>query len=357
MRKLTLLKQLFFACVLILPLLWKVGNVQAGVDSTLTFYSLTYDGNADNRAAGQPISDWGWHAQVWQTEMCYYTNAQGQEEEKLATAFIVPEQPSSGLTTVIDGITYTVFETGTPGIGWVLGISYAVSGNNFTPLMLGETQWYPAAGTPTAAQFRIGGYVKVTLVKTEKHLTTGSTTLNPRVLAKIVCKDANGAVLENSYIRIGTAATMDVRVKGCEVQSSGAEVVNFNTLNSSDFHNVGSVSAAQDRTIRLKCDQGIHLMATVSDQSNLSNRSNIVSLTGSSTASGLGIQVFYNNGAEPLLLGPDSSGPGTQGQFQVVTNTTQNQVINFPLMFRYIRTGDISAGTANGLIGVTFSYQ
>lgn len=56
----------------------------------------------------------------------------------------------------------------------------------------------------------------------------------------------------------------------------------------------------------------------MTDQTTPSNTSSVVTLTGDSTASGIGVQFFYN-GTGPLMMGPDSSSAGTTGQFFIQT--------------------------------------
>lgn len=93
----------------------------------------------------------------------------------------------------------------------------------------------------------------------------------------------------------------------------------------------------------------------MTDQTTPSNTSSVVTLTGDSTASGVGVQFFYN-GTGPLMMGPDSSGAGTTNQFAVQTLTSA-QTLSLPFQAHYIRTGELVPGTANALASITFSYQ
>ncbi|MDL4454799.1 hypothetical protein QRZ34_27615 [Klebsiella michiganensis] len=114
---------------------------------------------------------------------------------------------------------------------------------------------------------------------------------------------------------------------------------------------------AKSVTLSLRCDTGITVAATVSDQTNQGNTSNIISLSAGSTAKGVGIQAFYNGSNTPVNLGPDNSSKGNTNQFSITRTTTQGQIVTVPLAFKYVRTGAMEAGSANGLVGVTFSYQ
>lgn len=90
----------------------------------------------------------------------------------------------------------------------------------------------------------------------------------------------------------------------------------------------------------------------MTDQTTPSNTSSVVTLTGDSTASGIGVQFFYN-GTGPLMMGPDSSSAGTTGQFFIQT-TSSAQTLSLPFQAQYIRTGDLIPGSANALASITF---
>lgn len=324
-------------------------SVYAGKDLTLNFSKnpLTYDGPADATASGQVIGP-EWVASGYLIDMC---RAGGNI---IATATISPISMATSATTNIDGVTYQIFSTGAQGVGWVMGVK-DTNANNFTALGITENQWYPSPGTPTKLQNIIGGYSKITLVKTAEHLQTGTTIIPAQNLAKISCYNSGGALVDSAFIKINSE-TINVEAKGCQVESAKSAVVNLPDVYVRNFPAVGSVSdVSASNTISIKCDQGVNVSATVSDQSNLSNTSDVLNLTASSTAKGLGIQTYYNNTL--LKYGPDDSSSGTTNQFFIAESTSPNETIQLPLTFKYVRTGDLAAGTVDGLVGVTFSYQ
>jgi type 1 fimbria pilin len=93
----------------------------------------------------------------------------------------------------------------------------------------------------------------------------------------------------------------------------------------------------------------------MTDQTTPTNDSSVVTLTNDSTASGIGVQFFYN-GSGPLMMGPDSSAAGTANQFFIQT-TTATQILSLPFQAQYVRTGELVPGSANALASITFSYQ
>lgn len=94
----------------------------------------------------------------------------------------------------------------------------------------------------------------------------------------------------------------------------------------------------------------------MTDQTTPANQSSVVTLTGDSTASGVGVQFFYN-GTGPLSMGPDSTNDGTLNQFFIQKTASAGQILSLPFQVQYIRTGELIPGTANALASMTFSYQ
>lgn len=116
---------------------------------------------------------------------------------------------------------------------------------------------------------------------------------------------------------------------------------------------VGSNFGSVYKTLSMQCDAGTWPKLTISDKNDNSNNSTIISLTNpsaSTTAKGVGVQVFINNQsiAQPLAS---------------KVNLTPNQLnketqVDLPLQFKYIKTSDpVSAGEANAIVDLTFTYD
>ncbi|MFM0339152.1 fimbrial protein [Paraburkholderia fungorum] len=106
--------------------------------------------------------------------------------------------------------------------------------------------------------------------------------------------------------------------------------------------------------IGVKCDQlGTKVRMTMTDNTNPSNRSNQLSLSSGSTATGLQLQIL-NNGT-PIQFGADSAVQNNPGSFDI--GTSSGAEINVPLSVRYIKTGTVSAGSVNALATFTLNYQ
>lgn len=335
---------------MILGLLLGTGLARAGTDLLLTPSQnpLIYNGAADAMAMGQPIGP-AWVADGSLEDMCRDPSGL----PGISRATLSPVQPFTGITTVIDGVTYQVFSTQTPGVGWVMGVK-DTHATNMAPLTNTENQWYPAPGTTTNDQGVIGGESRLTLVKTAAHLATGITTIPAENVAQIRCYSYTGALRDSAYIRLN-AVDINVTALGCEVTSGTSPVVAMGDHSIADFAAVGSTSEEHSTDIFLQCNAGVNVEATLSDQSSPGNTTDTLTLTADSTARGLGIQTLYNG--QLLSYGPDNSSKGNLNQFFISSVDTEGQQVTLPLSFRYVRTGAMVEGSANGLVGVTFSYQ
>lgn len=149
------------------PALWLCGNGtafaldwKAGI--ILSPAAMNYSGPADSVAPGNIIgSQWSATATVGQVFWCgmIFLCTRNTMEP---TASAVP----SGLTVEIDGVTYSIFETGVPGIGYILGLKDA-STTHWIPLQEGITQTYAS----TFGVNDLGWSTKITFVKTNATLT------------------------------------------------------------------------------------------------------------------------------------------------------------------------------------------
>lgn len=313
-------------------------------DIILSPQPMTYSGPADSVTPGNIIGS-TWHStiSVKQVFWCGYvfTCSKGTLEPSSSAI-------SSGISITVDGVNYTVFETGVPGVGYIIGLK-DFNGSTYVPLQTGITQSYPADSTNGYAT-TLGWSAKVTFIKTGSALKSGvyqTPTINAAILTAYNNETKTAKV-------IVYPVTITVTASGCTVGTKSANV----DLGNIDIHTlptVGSTSPSGSFTVGLTCDANIAVNAVMTDQTTPSNTSSVVSLTGNSTASGVGVQFFYN-GTGPLMMGPDSPAAGTTNQFFIQT-TTAAQTLSLPFQAQYIRTGELVPGTANALASITFSYQ
>jgi type 1 fimbria pilin len=165
-----------------------------------------------------------------------------------------------------------------------------------------------------------------------------------------------------SVFASGTSSPLPIVVAQhptCSVSTPSIQV-SLGSVQLKSFSGVGSTSQVQPSfNISLSCtggDTGVmtSVYTTLTDQTNPANQSNTLSLSASSTASGIGIQVL--NGNTVISYGPDSAVVGNPNQW--LAGSTGNGTFNIPLTARYVQTAPtVKAGTANGIATFTMSYQ
>lgn len=313
-------------------------------DVILSPQPMTYSGPSDSVEPGSIIGS-TWNATVSVSEVFWcgyvYTCTKGTLEPSNSAI-------SSGMTVNMDGVNYTIFETGVPGVGYIIGLK-DYYGTSYVPLQTGVTQSYPAEGTSSYAT-SLGWSAKVTYIKTGSALKTGVyqiPTINAAVLTAYNNETKTAQVILNP-------TTITVTASGCTVNTPTANI-DLGTIDIHTLTSVGSTSPSGSFNISLTCDANVVVNAVMTDQTTPINNSSVVTLTGSSSASGIGVQFFYN-GTGPLMMGPDSSAAGTNNQF-FIQSTSAAQTLSLPFQAKYIRTGELIPGSANALASITFSYQ
>ena len=336
----------FYSSLCLALALWQSGSGPALAldwksDIVLSPSAMNYSGPADSITPGNIIGpQWSTTMTVDQVFWCgAFIRCKKSTMEPAAGAV------HSGLTVELDGVSYAIFETGIPGIGFILGLK-DTNATNWLPLQEGITQTYSNSWGVTY----LGWSAKVTFVKTGTTLSTG-VWQTPAINAAILTAHSNEVKKANVTIN---PTKVTVTASGCIVATPGASV-SLGRVNTHDLPDEGSTSEDSAFTIGMACDAGVSVYAVVSDQSDPGNHSTTLSLTGDSGAQGVGVQIFYN-ALGPLTLGTDSAASGTANQFFIQSTSAQEQ-LNLPFQVRYVRTGPLVPGTANALAGITFSYQ
>ncbi len=314
-------------------------------DIVISPQPMNYSGPANSVMPGNIIgSQWSATASVKQVFWCgtIWICQQGTMKPG--------EHIASGFSVNLEGANYDVFETGVPGIGYILGIK-DFNGGSYLPLKTVEVQTYPAEGTNGYAM-DLGWSAKITFVKTSEQLSAGVYQLPQFIAARLWAKNGDGEGNANIVIN---PTTLTVAASGCTVNTPNVNV-RLGDINLNKLPSVGSTAGAAGFNINLKCDPNVIVKAVISDQSHPGNYSDAVGLTSDSTAYGIGI-AFYYNGTGPLGLGRDSASANEYNQFYVATTADSTQ-LSLPFEVRYIRKLEkVSPGSANALAGITFSYQ
>lgn len=245
--------------------------------------------------------------------------------------------------------TYQTYPTGVAGVG----IRFTTQGGTGA----GYGVWPTSAnlGTGTTTTISTNGSVLVEFVKVGP-ITAGGTIVGELGASYL----QNGATKLSSYV-VNGGITLKPEVPTCTVQSPATISVPMGPAAASAFAGVGttSPSAGVPFNIQLQCSGGssgavTRMYMTLTDQTNPGNVSNVLSLSGGSTAAGVGIQV--RNGDTIVGYGPDSRAAGNTNQWFVTQ--TGNATVNIPLTARYVQTGGVvKPGSVDAYATFTMSYQ
>lgn len=246
--------------------------------------------------------------------------------------------------------TYLTYATGVAGIGMRMKYSAGV--------VAGCSEvWFPCT---TASLNWVSGKVGDHSIFVE-FIKTGPITTSGSMSGLFMSYSAKQAVGYNGvwgqYIW-ANPVNFNVAVPTCMVTTPNITVP-MGSVPVSDFSaGVGAVSSSKAFNIALSCSGGVansytNVYITLTDAINPANVTNTLPLNPSSTASGVGIQVL--NGGTPVMFGPDSSVAGNPNQW--FAGAATNGAFNIPLSARYIRTGTVTPGSANGSATFTMSYQ
>ncbi|ADO47338.1 fimbrial protein [[Enterobacter] lignolyticus] len=190
----------------------------------------------------------------------------------------------------------------------------------------------------------LNGTVTVTFYKTASE--TGSGTITAKTVGSLI-------LLSNSLLWQSPEATVDINAftittPACKVTTQSISV-DMKDVNKNEFNGKNSTPGnvhTQSFTLPMTCNAGTQVSVKMEGNIYDATKGVINIISNANAATGVGIQLLYNN--QPLTLGTNfpvgSSSAG--GSFSV------------PLQARYYQTGDsITTGSANGVLTFTMSYQ
>lgn len=188
------------------------------------------------------------------------------------------------------------------------------------------------------------------LVKTSNTVATGSQSISfqPGVCGQVWGNNGPDA----SYWTIKSSISKPA-VTTCTVANKNISVP-MPTVSGPDMPSIGSTSATTPFQIDLACKAGATLYMTLTDATTPGNTSDKLTATADSTAKGVALQIFREDGTT-VSYGPDSSLPGTTNQHLIGATTDGTKRI--PFAAKYTRTGTVTAGSLNGKATFTLSYQ
>jgi len=189
-----------------------------------------------------------------------------------------------------------------------------------------------------------------------------ATTIAQQPIFRFVCYDRNNVAQETNTF-VSSAINVNVNVTSCTPDAKSA-IINMEGVPVGKIENANAATLinTKQQTFSLKCDSNIRLSVSVVDLNDPSNNTTTSTLTGDSTAAGVGFTITSPAGAR-LQFGPDGSAMGIPGQIKYFIGNAgtafQNNPISHSLGFSYVRkpAETIKTGSAKSLIGITYSYQ
>ncbi len=323
---------------------------------SITMKPYSTSGPADGNWIGQQIGDWGGA----QTNYKVFDFTGGACKYGAISWATPTTQPLAGVTHVDAGVSYPVYPSGIPGIGYVIGIRDP-KGSQWTSVRPPDVTVYPGPGTATTPQSSLGFTFQVKLIATGR-LQAGSHTLPSKTVATLQVADSDGLAIPGALtvdLRI-LGTTINVSATGCTVTQGAKQTVTLPPAYTGEFKGgMGSIlPQSASFSVGVTCDPNIALYATMSDASTPGNTSDVLSLARSSTAAGIGLKLFKFGESTPLKFGPDSSARGNTNQWYVGKSSSAVRNFTVPFRVNYVQTApEVKAGKVNAQSTITFSYQ
>jgi major type 1 subunit fimbrin (pilin) len=254
-----------------------------------------------------------------------------------------------------NGSSVSVYPTNVPGIGIAMGGYAYANGCGWTAGFLD----LPRLGSQCNANGNVtnGGQLVAALVKIGD-VTPG--TISGAIAQATSWEGPQNPPAGYNYgagVITFSMTPVAITVLTCQTPDVSVQMGTFKTT---DFPNIGSVSPnPAGFTIQfLNCPAGaavsgtqagaIHSVQYRIDPTSGTLATNVAALSGSPSATGVGIQLFASSGSVfPLATLQTLSG----------YNSTSGGSYSVAMMARYYRTGTITAGPANTTMTLTVSYQ
>lgn len=270
-------------------------------------------------------------------------------EQPVSANMSVVNSPVSGRTFSASGVSMPVYATGLPGVGFAMmardpGQPMRAISHTGTTLL--TTKHNKPNGW--------GLQGRVYLVATGP---VSAGTIPSRNIARYTLTNVSTAGPGYVAVNFTPAVIAPPRRPTCRV-SAPSIAMPVGRIASRDFRGPGSFAGSVTQDITLECAGGTggtqDVFITITDQTDNANRSDRLTLTRTSNARGVALQLLH--GAQLVRYGADSAAVGNLNQWQV--GSTGNGKVTIPLTARYVQTEQtITPGVANGLASFTMSYR
>ncbi|WP_161809046.1 fimbrial protein [Stenotrophomonas humi] len=247
-----------------------------------------------------------------------------------------------------------VYATGVAGIGMQLTVKSS-GGNSYDIVAPDKVKIsVPANANTGIYDFRI------VLIKTGDIAVDGPISLSLGTFASIRTDPTSGSINNTTWLQfvLGKAITVVPKVTTCTAKLAEMSVP-MRPVMTREFTGIGSFSPEDDFRLGLNCGGGgegstvaVHVVLT--DQVDTNNRSDVLSITSQSSASGVGLQLLKNSTV--LRFGPDSKASSADNHW--LAGSTGDGEFDIPLTVRYVQTApQVKPGSVFGRVTFTLSYQ
>ncbi|XHA15853.1 fimbrial protein [Citrobacter farmeri] len=243
-----------------------------------------------------------------------------------------------------------VYKTNVNGIGYAISATTAkcaggnasVTGSNTIRGDINTAQL--CQNTTGMISPGLNGSVTVTFYKTATE--TGSGTISARTVGALVL--LNNSLLWQSPEAAVNINAFTVTTPACKLTTASIPV-DMKEVDKNAFNGKGTTPGetyTQSFSLPMTCNAGTAVSVRMEGDIYDATKGVINTTSGSNAATGVGIQLLYDN--QPMRLGSDVAvgASGIGGGFSV------------PLKARYYQTGErITTGAANGVLSFTMTYQ
>lgn len=193
---------------------------------------------------------------------------------------------------------------------------------------------------------------------------------NGNPIFQYFCYDTDGTLREIDNINVNDII-FNNKIRAC-VPTEGTATVTLKPVSIEALKNANELDLVSpvQRNFSLKCDENVSVWVSLVDLSTSGNITQTAGLASGSTATGIGFGVKFAKDGALMYFGDDTSSkfetnnPGAnwsdrvKRKFIVDSGPIKGVSFSYGLIFGYMRTtANPTSGTANGLIGLTYSYQ
>lgn len=257
---------------------------------------------------------------------------------------------------------FDIFDTGVPGLGIIIGMAGYWPATPLVPINSSSIYIDPFRANMYANSYNnatgsFGARLFVAFVATGR-LPNGNITIPTKYLGNILLesqrKSLNNKKLTAPVILNG--GNILLQSNTCSINQKNY-IIPLNTVYQSQFTSLYKEVQGGEVDIRLLCQDGIDVYATLTDASQSMNRTDILTLSNDSTAKGFGIKLYKNNEVTAISYGDDSSIKGNRNQWHF-SNYRGETNPHIKLKANYVKTADSTMpGSVKSIATITFSYQ